>query len=154
MKVVPFKKTAEGRQQGLDRCAVWNKAKIAKQPFLYVSKITEDEGYPEVMLNHNRRQGCGDYFLASDFDDYEEIKAKGPREFTDSERGLELGELSGEFQGFDKHGNIMCSCGSVTNIHYVAVPNLICWDCGALIFTSQSKTIYEIIHWFNKNALV
>lgn len=72
MKVVPNKKTSDGRVQGLENSAAWYKAKEKNQNFLYVNMIPLKNNYPEYMLGVNYNDGNGDYFHVSDFEKYTE----------------------------------------------------------------------------------
>ena len=71
MRVVPNKKSYYG---GLDSSVVWQKAKEAKQPYLYVTqKLFERTGKAYFCLSNIRNDKLengepnGDFFLASDF---------------------------------------------------------------------------------------
>lgn len=58
---------------------------------------------------------------------------------------------TGNFGGFDAKGNILCNkCAEFTNKHYVAVPDLQCWNCGEQIFGDHIDIIYDIMNFFIK----
>jgi hypothetical protein len=69
-KVVPHKKTADGRNRGLKTSVCWRNAKKLKQPFLYVTKVPFPNDYQEYLLCENLICNDGDYFLREDFELY------------------------------------------------------------------------------------
>jgi hypothetical protein len=72
MKVVPHRKTADGRVKGLNSSVVWRGAKVLNQPYLYVVLTKPVGDYPEIMLSEIEGDVHGDYFLASDVSPYRE----------------------------------------------------------------------------------
>lgn len=71
-KVVPFKKTAQGRTPGLESFNVWKKAQETGQPFLYVALPPIAGCYAEYLLCDRYGVIDGDYFARSDFTLYKE----------------------------------------------------------------------------------
>lgn len=65
MKVVPHSKSIYSK---LNDCNSWKNAKLKSQPYLYVIKISLEEGY--VVLNEDEKY-TGDYFKPEDFELYE-----------------------------------------------------------------------------------
>ena len=74
MKVVPHSKSNSLYQSvlGLDGSAVWFRAKLANQQYLYITGW--DKGNKAFVLSESPYFGepSGDYFLAKDFEPYVE----------------------------------------------------------------------------------
>jgi hypothetical protein len=68
MKVVPHSKSAY--HKGLESSPAWLAARANGQNFLYVIKWEHTDKW--WMLNERYDKVTGDYFLASDFEPYEE----------------------------------------------------------------------------------
>ena len=68
MKVVPHTKTPY--MSDLSTSVTWLAARAKQQPFLYVVRYERYEGW--WLLNDVEYPITGDYFLASDFEPYEE----------------------------------------------------------------------------------
>jgi hypothetical protein len=59
--------------------------------------------------------------------------------------------MSYNFGGFDEHGNILClHCKEYTNEGYVAVPDLVCWNCGSKLHGDHIEIIHAIHDWYKK----
>jgi hypothetical protein len=86
MKVVPYKKSAKG-WTSLENSIAWNNAKNKNQPYLYLTEIdaiTGNGDYCQV-LNDEKWDLDGDYFMWDDFEPYVETPILIPKSDTNND---------------------------------------------------------------------